>query len=92
MLNASVEPYQPNNLPSGYDRLRNKKLLLSKKEVRELASAEKNLTIVPLRVYNKGRKIKIEIAKVKGKKKYDKRESIKKRETNRELRREYKGR
>jgi|SRR3989344_945121 len=92
LLNASVEPYQPNNLPSGYDRLRNKKLLLTKKEVRELASAEKNLTIVPLRVYNKGRKIKIEIAKVKGKKKYDKRESIKKRETNRELRREYKGR
>jgi len=47
---------------------------------------------VPLRVYNKGKKIKIEIALAKGKKKYDKRQSIKKRETLRELQREHKAR
>ena len=57
----------------------------------ELAGNEKNksLTIIPISVYNKGRKIKVEIALVKGKKKHDKRESIKKRETEREVRREY---
>ena len=45
---------------------------------------------MPISVYNKGRKIKVEIAIVKGKKKHDKRETIKKRETDREIRREYK--
>jgi len=47
---------------------------------------------VPISVYNKNRKIKVEIALVKGKKKFDKRETIKKRETDRELRREYSAR
>ena len=46
---------------------------------------------MPISVYNKGRKIKIEIASVKGKKKRDKRETIKKRDMEREIRREYKG-
>jgi len=46
---------------------------------------------VPLAMYNKSRKIKVEIALVKGKKKFDKRETTKKRETDRELRREYRG-
>ena len=61
-----------------------------KKEIQELASAEgqKGLTIVPLSVYNKGQKLKLEIAIVRGKKKYDKRETIKKRDTDREMRRE----
>ena len=49
------------------------------------------MTIVPISVYNKGRKIKVEIALVKGKKKFDKRDVIKKRETDREVRREIKG-
>jgi len=93
LMNANIPPYQPNNAPENYDPLRNRKLLLTKKEMEELAKSEKtNLTTVPLRLYNKGRKIKIEIALVKGKKKHDKRESIKKRETDREIRREYKER
>ncbi len=46
---------------------------------------------MPISVYNKNRKIKVEIALVKGKKKFDKRETLKKRDTDRELRREYKG-
>lgn len=85
LLNASIEPYQQNNTPKDYDRLRNRKILLTQKEIGELADTEKNksLTIVPISMYNKGSKIKIEIALVKGKKKFDKRESIKKRETNR---------
>ena len=94
IINANVPPYQPKNAPKDYDPVRNRKLLLTKKEIAELAGSEKNksLTIVPISVYNKGRKIKVEIALVKGKKKHDKRETIKKRETDREIRREFKER
>lgn len=93
LINANIPPYQPNNAPKDYDPLRNRKLLLTKKEMGELTKSEKiNLTVVPLSVYNKGRKIKIAVALVKGKKKYDKRESIKKRETDRTIRREIKDR
>src|SRR3989339_1872412 len=94
LINANVPAYQPKNAEKDYNSLRNRKLLLTKKEITELAGSEKNksLTIVPISVYNKGRKIKVEIALVKGKKKFDKRETIKKRETDRELRREYSAR
>ena len=90
LINANTPPYQPNNTPKEYDPIRNKKLLLTKKEIRILADSgnNKSLTIVPISVYNKGRKIKISIALAKGKKKFDKRETIKKRETDREVRRE----
>jgi SsrA-binding protein len=89
LINANIPPYQPRNSPKDYDSLRNRKLLLTKKEIAELAGSEKNksLTIVPISVYNKNRKIKLEIALVKGKKKFDKRETIKKRDTEREIRR-----
>lgn len=92
LINANIDPYQVANAPADYDPLRNRKILLTKKEIKELADAEKNksLTIVPISMYNKGRKIKIQIAIAKGKRKYDKREVIKKRETDREIRREYK--
>jgi len=94
LINASIPPYQVKNTPKDYDPLRNRRLLLSKKEIAALAGNEKNksLTIVPISVYNKGRKIKVEIALVKGKKKFDKRETLKKRDSDREIRREYKGR
>ena len=94
LINANTPPYQSNNTPKEYDPLRNKKLLLTKKEIRILADSgnNKSLTIVPISVYNKGRKIKISIALAKGKKKFDKRETIKKRETDREVRREVKDR
>jgi SsrA-binding protein len=94
LINANIPPYQPNNLSKDYDSLRNKRLLLTKKEITTLTGNEKNksLTIVPISVYNKGRKIKVQLALVKGKKIYDKRQSIKKRDTDREIRREYKER
>jgi len=89
LINANITPFQPKNAGADYDSLRNKKLLLTRKELKELDASEKNksLTIVPLVVYNKSKKIKLGIALAKGKKKRDKRESIKKRETDRELRR-----
>lgn len=94
LINSNIPPYQVKNAPTDYDPLRNRKLLLTKKEIGELADSEKNksLTIVPISVYNKSRKIKVEIALVKGKKKHDKRENTKKRETDREIRRELKDR
>ncbi|MBP9711736.1 MAG: SsrA-binding protein SmpB [Candidatus Pacebacteria bacterium] len=89
LINSNIPPYQIKNSAKDYDPLRNRKLLLTKKELEELAGNEKNksLTIVPMSVYNKNRKIKLEIALVKGKKTRDKRQSIEKRETDREIRR-----
>ena len=94
LIGAKVPAYQPKNAPKDYDSLRNRKILLTKKEIAELAGSEKNksLTIVPISVYNKNRKIKVEVSLVKGKKKRDKREAIKRRETDREIRREIKER
>jgi SsrA-binding protein len=89
VIGADIPPYQVANTPKEYDTKRNRKLLLNKKEITKLTEFEKQkgLTIIPLSVYNKGRKLKLEIAVVRGKKKYDKRETIKKRDTEREIRR-----
>lgn len=85
----NIPPYQANNTPKEYDPARSRKLLLTKKEIAELEKTEQKagLTIVPLSVYNKGRKIKMELAVAKGKKTHDKRETTKKREADREIRR-----
>ncbi len=89
LIGATITPYQPSNTPPNYDPERNRKLLLTKKELAELSAKEsqKGLTIVPLSMYNKARKIKLEIAIVRGKKKFDKRESIKKRDSKRDIER-----
>ncbi len=90
VVNMQIPPYQPGNTPKEYDPLRIRRLLLTKKEIERFGKeeAQKGLTIVPISVYNKGSKIKVEIAVVRGKKKFDKRETIKKRDTERELRRD----
>ncbi|MDP2650960.1 MAG: SsrA-binding protein SmpB [bacterium] len=89
LTGAEVAPYQPKNTPEGYDRARTRKLLLSKSEINRLKIAEqtKGLTIVPLSVYNKGRYLKLDLAIARGKKKFDKRQAIKKRDVERELKR-----
>lgn len=89
LIGAHIPPFQPKNTPKNYDPYRNRKLLLSKKQLSELAGreAQKGLTIVPISVYNKGRVIKLQVALVRGKRKSDKRETIKKREGDREIRR-----
>ena len=68
---------------------RNRKLLLTKKEISQLIGTEKQkgLTIVPLAIYSKGPKLKVSLGIVRGKKKFDKRQSIKKRESERDSRR-----
>jgi len=87
LVHAHIPPYQAGNTPKEYDQYRDRKLLLNKKEIAHLVGFEKqkNLTIVPISVYNKGGKIKVEIAIARGKKKYDKRETIKKRDIEREI-------
>ena len=85
LLNANIPPYQPANTPEDYDPQRTRKLLLSAAEIKSLMgrTKEKNLTLVPLRVYNKGRLLKMEIGLGRGKRLTDKREDIKKREWSR---------
>lgn len=94
LVGMNIPPYQPKNMPKDYDSLRNRRLLLTKKEIDVLAGAEskKGLTIVPISLYTKGRKIKVSIGIGRGKKKYDKRESIKKRDTERDVAREMRDR
>ncbi len=89
LIGADIQPYQPKNAPLEYDGTRPRKLLLTKAEVEELAEAEgtKGLTIVPLSVYNKGRFLKLDLAIGRGKKVYDKRQAIKKRDIEREINR-----
>jgi SsrA-binding protein len=86
LIGSTIVSLQPKNTPKDYDERRNRKLLLTKKELEYLAGKEKlGLTIVALSVYNMGHKIKVELGLAKGKKKSDKRESIKKRESDREI-------
>ena len=89
LIGANIPAHQPVNAPEDFNSLRNRKLLLTKKEIKLLAEkeAEKGLTIVAIAVYNNNKKLKLEIGIGKGKKSFDKRESIKKRETDREIRR-----
>lgn len=86
LLNFNLPPYQEKNVPQFYDPSRPRKLLLKKKEINYLISKlkTKGLTIIPLRIYNKNRLIKVEIALARGLKKYEIREKIKKREFERE--------
>ncbi|MDP2864196.1 MAG: SsrA-binding protein SmpB [bacterium] len=86
-IGINIPPYQPKNAPKDYNPARTRKLLLKKSEIKYLIgkTRQKGLTLVPLRVYTKNGKIKLEFGIAKGKKKADKRESIKKRESQREI-------
>ncbi len=92
LVGASIPAYQPNNTPKDYDPKRNRRLLLNKKEIAELSGYEnqKGLTVVPISMYNNHRKIKLDIGVAKGKKKFDKREDIKRRDTKRDVERDFK--
>ncbi len=84
---ATISFYQEANTPDSYNPERQRKLLLSRKELNTLEKElnTTGLTIVPIALYNKGGKIKLEIALVRGKKKADKRQAIKKRDTKRAI-------
>ena len=93
LINVRIALYPPAfTAQQNYDPLQNRKILLHKKEIISLIGKIKTqgLTLVPLRVYTKKGLIKIEVGLAKGKKKWDKRETIKKRETKRKIQRRLK--
>ena len=91
VYNMHISPYEKGNI-FNRDPLRVKKLLLHKSEIRKLAGAasQKGFTIVPLKVYLKGSLVKVEIGLARGKKLYDKRQDIIKKDQKREADRNYK--
>ena len=92
LIGANIPAYQPKNAPKDYNPERSRKLLLNKAEIKQLIgkSKEKGLTLIPLKLYTKYAKIKLEFGIGKGKKRTDKRAVIKKRDTEREIERELK--
>jgi len=88
LLNLDIPPYQPKNMPEDYNPKRSRRLLLKQNEIKHLIgrTREKGLTLIPLKVYTKRGKIKVNIGLGKAKKKEDKREEIKKRDIERDIR------
>lgn len=88
---AHISEYKHGSI-SNHDPTRSRKLLLNKSEIRKLIGKvkEKGLTLIPLRLYFKKGKVKVELALAKGKKVYDKRETIAKRDLQREQERRFK--
>lgn len=87
LVSSGISPYQARNTPPTYDEKRTRRLLLNKHEIAHLAgkTREKGLTLVPLSVYNKNRNIKVSIGLGRLRKRFDKRELIKKREVRRTI-------
>jgi len=93
LIGAHINPYSHGNI-TNHNPLRERKLLLNSREIHRLQGKvmEKGLTLVPLRLYLKGRLIKLELGLGRGKKLGDKREDIKKRDQEREVQRALKDR
>lgn len=89
LLGVHISPYQQASTFSRHDPVRPRKLLLHKKEIAQIIdqSRERGYTVIPTMVYLERGRAKVEIALAKGKKLYDKRESIAKRDSEREMRR-----
>jgi len=88
LLNCHISPYTHGNIQN-HDPLRTRKLLLHRKEIDRLWGniSQKGFTLVPLKIYFKNGKAKVEIGLAKGKRQYEKRESIKEKEAKREIER-----
>jgi SsrA-binding protein len=89
LTNANIPPYKHAGIIKNYDPTRPRKLLLRKSEIKHLIGKARveGLTLVPIRVYTKRKLIKLEFAVGRGKKEFDKRETIAKREAERKIRR-----
>jgi SsrA-binding protein len=87
VLNIHISPYSHRGY-SAHEPLRKRKLLLHRQEIRKLIgkTTERGMTLVPLRMYFKGGRVKLALGLAKGKKEHDRRETIKRRETDRETR------
>jgi len=82
LMNVDIAPYQAKNTPPGYEQSRTRKLLLTKKELAELAGkvSQHGLTLIPISLYTVRHKIKLSFGLAKSRKKFEKREHIKERE------------
>jgi SsrA-binding protein len=91
LFGCHISPYTHGNIQN-HEPLRTRKLLLHRKEIDKLwgSISQKGLALVPLKLYFKGGKAKLEIGLAKGKKQYEKRDTIKEREANREIERHMK--
>jgi len=87
LFNVNISPYSHRGY-ADHEPLRRRKLLLHRDEIRKLIgkTVEKGMTLVPVRMYFKKGRVKVAISLAKGKKEFDKRETIKRRETDRETR------
>ena len=87
LYNVNISPYSHRGY-ADHEPLRRRKLLLRRDEIRKLVgkTVEKGMTLVPVRLYFKNGRVKVAVSLAKGKKDYDKRETIKRRETDRETR------
>jgi SsrA-binding protein len=87
LTNANISRYPQSNIKISYDPTRSRKLLVKKSEIKSMLGKmhTKGLTLVPLRVYTKKRLIKLEFAVARGKKAFDKRTDIAKKEANRAM-------
>ena len=87
LYNVNISPYSHRGY-ADHAPLRRRKLLLHRSEIKKLIgkTVEKGMTLVPVRMYFKNGKVKVSVSLAKGKKDYDKRETIKKRDTDRETR------
>ena len=90
LIGAKIPAYQPLNAPKDYNPEKPRKLLLNKKELDYLAGKvnERGFSLIPLKVYDKNGRIKLEFGLAKGKKKFDKKEQIKKRDVDRDIHRQ----
>jgi SsrA-binding protein len=88
LYNLHISPYKFTS-DTGYDPIRPRRLLLHKKEIKRLfgVTMEKGYTLIPLRIYFKGPRVKIELGTARGRRKYDKRDKIAKREADRDIER-----
>jgi SsrA-binding protein len=92
LLNAHIAPYDPASY-NNHDPLRPRRLLLHSREIRELWNQVrlKGVTVVPVKIYLKDGRAKVDIALAKGKKLYDKRDELAKKDTQREVQRQLRG-
>lgn len=93
LTNATIPPWQVKNTPPDYDPTRPRKLLLKRSELHELAGARttRGLTVIPLRVYNRRGRLKLQIGLARGKRKFEKREAKREHDIHRDVERVLRG-
>jgi len=92
LISAHIARYSKAGALKDYDPVRTRKILLHRREIAKLAGKleQKGLTLVPISVYTRGSKIKLKIGLARGQKEYEKKEKIKRRDVERDMRRELK--